>query len=284
MSRYLAACLLLGIVHSLAFGIIVTILHDAVDDRWLILSVQGQDDVRKFNEELNKFQQTLWPFKEREIEDLLGKHTRREGAYAMPVAQARTIARSGLRYGDATLNKDHVASYAIGDYAGIDVWYGIDGETPHFALLYFKVDKTFPKLVKIEDKRKPQVPVVTKRNDIDYEHYGRLESGMSREKVIDVFSVPAGDYSPGTDYLSGEAAVIQGSFVTHSTEEWRSDKGRAVIEFTFGKTVNKARFYKVGRDPVTNIAERLAWDRERFQTVVRHVEGLIRAKQQGRGN
>jgi hypothetical protein len=64
----------------------------------------------------------------------------------------------------------------------------------------------------------------------------------------------------------------------HETLEWRSEKGRIVVEFDEQGNFVASEFYHPGRDPVTNIAERLKWDREKFDKVKKYVEERMAAK------
>ena len=66
--------------------------------------------------------------------------------YAMPVAQARGLMLSGLRYGDPAMNKDHTDFYVIPGVAGVEVYYQIDGESPAAVLVYLPVDQDFRRL------------------------------------------------------------------------------------------------------------------------------------------
>jgi hypothetical protein len=143
----LVGVIVIGILASTAWAGIFMRFQDDFDDSSLVSAVSEQEPVKKFNEEINSFQKTLWPCKEKEIEKFLGKPVARpEKTYAMPVAEARAVLMSGIRYSEKKMNKNHIAFYPIDDFAGLDVWYGMDGESPEFAILYFKVDKTFPKL------------------------------------------------------------------------------------------------------------------------------------------
>ena len=58
----------------------------------------------------------------------------------------------------------------------------------------------------------------------------------------------------------------------HETLEWRSEKARIVVEFDDKGNFLTSEFYYPGRDPVTNVAERLKWDREKFARVKKYVE------------
>ena len=79
-----------------------------------------------------------------EMERMFGKPTKMpENTYAMPVVQPRGYGMPGAR---STKGKDHTAFYAVADFAGLEVRYGADGKSARWVVVYFKVDKTFPKL------------------------------------------------------------------------------------------------------------------------------------------
>jgi hypothetical protein len=162
--------------------------------------------------------------------------------------------------------------------------------------LYFRVDDAFPKLKKVEEAAdKPfdpkKAPAVTRKHTIDWEHWEAMKDGMNKEQIADLFSAPAGDYAPGTDYLTGGS---QGGWrrgghgKVHETLEWRSEKGRIVVEFDEQGNYVTSEFYNPGRDPITNVAERLKWDREKFDKVKKYVEerragGLAAPAEDGQG-
>src|SRR5262249_45186653 len=152
---------MLVVASSVGRAVIFLMIHDPVDDHFLVDAVSGQKPVKEFAAEIRALEQTLTANKRGTIEKLFGKPAKKpEKDFAMPVAQPRMFGISGIRSADEKKNKDHTEFHPVGDFAGIEVWYGIDGETPSFALLYFKVDKTFPKLKKVEEKaaEKPVKP------------------------------------------------------------------------------------------------------------------------------
>jgi hypothetical protein len=151
-------------------------------------------------------------------------------------------------------------------------------------LLYFKTDPKFPKLKKVEETtEKPakpaKAPAVLRKHTIDMDHWERIKDGMNKAQIAELFSAPAGDYAPGTDYLtSGRAWRRGGHGDVRETLEWRSEKGRIVVEFDENGNFVTAEFYRPGRDPVTNISERLKWDREKFNRVKKYVEERLAEK------
>lgn len=278
--------IMLVVVNSGVRAVIILMIHDSVDDHFLVDDVSGQKPVKEFAAEIHAFEQTLTANKRETIEKLLGKPANKPGKdFAMPVAQPRQFMISGIRYADENKNKDHTEFYPVGDFAGIEVRYGIDGETPNFALLYFKVDKTFPKLKKLEEKvtEKPakpaKEPAATRKHTIDVDHWDKMKEGMNKEQIAKLFSTPAGDHAPGTEYLTRSWGWRRGgSGKVHETLEWRSEKGRIVVEFDAKGNFVSSEFYYPGRDPVTNVAERLKWDREKFDKVKKYVKERMAAK------
>jgi len=265
---------------------VIVFIDDQVDDHALVVAVSGQKPVKEFAAEIATFRETLTASKVAQIEILLGKPVpRRDGDYAMPVGQARGFSMSGRRYADKAQNKHHTEFYPIGDFAGIEVWYGIDGESPVFALLYFRVDKTFPKLREVKEKGgdRPAAPkkaqAAARKNTIDLDHWGKLNEGMSKAEVAELFSVPAGNYVPGTEYVTrscGWRGVGSGKSV--ETLEWRSEKGRVIVRFDEKGKYVESEYFLPGRDPITNVAERLKWDREQFDKVKKYVDERRAAK------
>jgi hypothetical protein len=106
-----------------------------------------------------------------------------------------------------------------------------------------------------------------------------MNEGMNKEQLAELFSAPAGDYAPGTDYLTRSWGWRRGDHgKVHETLEWRSEKGRIVVEFDEKGNFVTSEFYYPGRDPVTNVAERLKWDRVKFEKVKKYVEERMAAK------
>jgi hypothetical protein len=261
-------------------------IHDPVDDYALVDAVSGQKPVKEFAAEIEALEKTLLANDKEKIEKLLGKPTSKpEKDYAIPVGQHRKFWISGLRSRNEKVNKNHAAYYPVGDFAGIEVRYGINGTSPQFAILYFKVDDAFPKLKKVEEKAidKPanpkKGPAVIRKHTIDEDHWDMMKEGMNKEQIAELFSAPAGDYAPGTDYLTrGWGWHRGGDGKVHETLEWRSEKGRIVVEFDEKGNFVTSEFYRPGRDPITNVAERLKWDREKFAKVKKYVEERLAAK------
>jgi hypothetical protein len=273
--------IVLVVAASASRAVIFLIIDDPVDDYELVDAVSGQKPVKEFAAEIDALKRAVTVDDIDKIEKLFGKPARKPGKdYAMPVAQSRKFWISGIRYADEKMNKDHTEFYPIGDFAGIEVWYGIDGKRPRFALFYFKMDETFPKLKKVEGKdaeRPASKGAVTRKHTIDVEHWDKMKEGMNKEQIAELFSAPAGDYAPGTDYPTRSWGWRRGSDgKVAETLEWRSEKGRVVVEFDEKGNFVTSEFYFPGRDPVTNITERLKWDREKFDKVKKYVEERLR--------
>jgi hypothetical protein len=157
--------------------------------------------------------------------------------------------------------------------------------SPQFAVLYFKVDDAFPKLKKVEEKAidKPADPkkglAVIRKHTIDAEHWDKMKEGMDKEQIAELFSAPAGDYAPGTEYLTRRWGWRRGDGgKVHETLEWRSEKGRIVVELDDKGRFVTSEFYYPGRDPATNVAERLKLDRVKFNKVKKYVEERMATK------
>jgi hypothetical protein len=276
----------LAAVVSGSRAVIIVVIHDLVDDRALVDAVSSQKPVKEFAAEIEALQNTLLAKDKAKIEKFLGKPVLKpEKDYALPVGQCRTFTISGLRNPDNKKNKDHTSYYPIGDFAGIEVWYGINGTTPQFAVLYFKVDDKFPRLKKVDEKAsdKPAGPkkasAAIRNHTIDVDHWNKMKDGMNKEQIAELFSVPAGDYAPGTNYLTRSWGWRRGGDgKVQETLEWRSEKGRIVVEFDAKGNFLTSEFHLPGRDPVTNIADRLKWDREKFARVKKYIQERMEQK------
>ncbi len=287
----MARSMWLSIIVLMAVGsggraIIILMIDDPVDDHELVDAVSGQKPVKAFAAEIKALEQTLLANDKEKIEKLLGKPVPKPVKdYAIPVGHPRAFAISGIRYADEKLNEDHTAYYPVGDFSGIEVSYGIDGKSPQFAVLYFKVDNAFPKLKKVEEKaidkaaNPKKEPAVIGKHTIDVNHWEKMEAGMNKEQIARLFSAPAGDCAPGTDYPTRSWGWRRGGHgKVHETLEWRSEKGRIVVEFDEKGNFVTSEFYHPGRDPATNVAERLRWDREKFDKLKKDVEERMAAK------
>jgi hypothetical protein len=272
--------ILLAAAAATSRAVIFLNLYDPVDDSALVSAVSGQKPVKEFAAQIEALENILLAKDKEEIEKLLGKPAAKQAKdYAMPVAQSRKFVISGLRQRD-----EHHAFYPVGDFAGIEVHYA-NTTKPEFTVLYFKVDGTFPKLKEVEEKggnkpaKPPQPPAVLRKTTIDVDHWEKMKHGMNKDEIAKLFSAPAGDYAPGTDYLTRSWGWRRGrDGKVHETLEWRSEKGRIVVDFDKEGNYLTSEFYRPGRDPVTNVAERLKWDREKFDKVKKYVEKRLAEK------
>ena len=133
---------------------IIMLLHDEFDDRDMVLACRDVKEVKEFGRKMDELKKRLYPLRERDFVALFGKSSAMPAVtYAMPVAQSRGLALSGIRFADEKLNKDHTEFYQVGPVAGIQVYYGITG-SPAAILFYFVADDAFARLGKNNlDKR-----------------------------------------------------------------------------------------------------------------------------------
>jgi hypothetical protein len=249
-------------------------IDDREDDLALVIAVSGQKPVKEFAAEIETFEKKLLANDMENIEKLLGKPVKKpEKGLAVPIGHPRGYMISGIRSMDEKNNKDHADYYPIGDFAGIEVSYGISGTNPQYAALYFKVDGAFPRLMRLKKDPIPKKSAATRKHTIDEEHWDQMKDGMTIEDLAELFSVSPGDYAAGTDYLTRSWGWQRGNGGTvRKTLEWRSEKGRIVVDFdAMGKFVT-AEFYRPGLDPITNITERLKWDRRKFAQLKKYIE------------
>jgi hypothetical protein len=147
----LAACLL----PSATRAVIFRLLRDPQDDAAVVREAQEGKQVIAFRREVEAVTGRMLHWKERDFRALFGKPVApEEREYAMMCTEARVIGLSGLRYADEKLNKDHTDTHLLGTGGRIDVYYGIDGETPVHVHYYLKVDKDFVKLDRIGNLQK----------------------------------------------------------------------------------------------------------------------------------
>ncbi len=140
----LAAALLTG---APAHAVIFTFLDDEFDDTRLVREARDRWPVKTVDRRIESFERSLYRFKERDFAALFDKpQAKPEKTYAMPVAQARGLMLSGIRYSDPAMNKNHTDFHVLPGVAGLEVYYHIDGETPAVVLVYLPVDAAFPRL------------------------------------------------------------------------------------------------------------------------------------------
>jgi hypothetical protein len=124
-------------------------LGDDFDDYSAYSRVHDAEAVKAARKKLDAFADRLRDLKERDIEALFGRPVPMKArTFAMPVAQRRSVALSGLRSADPKFNKDHTEFYTIGDAGGIQVIYSQDGVSPAAIVFYLRAGDKFPKLTK----------------------------------------------------------------------------------------------------------------------------------------
>jgi hypothetical protein len=165
-----------GVLATEARGVVHLFLQDECDDRDAIWVVREAPAVKQFRRQMDAFTDRLRPLKEQDITALFGKPTPKPAkAFAMPVAQPRVLALSGLRYADEKKNKDHTEFYIVGDFAAIEVYYQLDGVSPAAILLYFRADEKFPKLTKNN---------LDRRLEWEQERLGKLIEFFERRRAV----------------------------------------------------------------------------------------------------
>lgn len=142
---------------------VVERLDDEFDDTRLIQKAREQPGVQKQDVAMDAFRAKLYRLKERDLIVLFGPPQAMPAkTYAMPVAQHRALVFSGLSVDGA---KDHQEFYVIKDVAGLEVYYGTDGESPVAVVVYLLAGKDFPKLT---------ADNLDKRLAWDQDHWDRL--------------------------------------------------------------------------------------------------------------
>jgi hypothetical protein len=69
----------------------------------------------------------------------------------LPLFVPTGLGLSGLRYTDPTKNKDHIDFHAIADFAYVELYYQIDGESIAACVFYFRADDKFVPLRSADD-------------------------------------------------------------------------------------------------------------------------------------
>jgi hypothetical protein len=190
-----AALLTLLLAGSPACAVVFLSLDDEFDDWGLVSKARDRPAVKSARSKLDEFKRSLLRLKERDFVALFGRPQPKPArTYAMPVAQPRGLALSGIRYSDPAMNKDHTDFYVVPGVAALEVYFGIDGESPAAIVLYFAAGKDFPKLRKDN---------LEKRLAWDADRFKRLEAHTAA-RLAEVFpwevdlaelaKLEAGDY------------------------------------------------------------------------------------------
>jgi len=149
------AFLLLCLVPVAGPAVIIEVLTDSLDDLKVVQKAQVTPKVVALGSEVEAVRRRMLGWKERDFHALFGKPVdARKARYALMCPEPRIIARSGRRYADPKLNKDHIDTHLIGP-GRIDVYYQLDGVTPSHVHFYLKTDADFLKLDRLGnlDKR-----------------------------------------------------------------------------------------------------------------------------------
>jgi len=139
-----------------AQAVIFCRLHDEFDDGKVVRQSQENDQrVKALKAELEAVRKQLLRLKERDFIALFGEKTDKPGkTYALPCFEWRAIALSGIMPADPKKRRRHTDFYVVGDFAGLEVYYGNDGESPMTWLLYFRVGEDFTSLKDAADLEK----------------------------------------------------------------------------------------------------------------------------------
>ena len=129
--RTIAAGLVVLLLSGTPAGAVIFLsLEDEFDDIGLVHQAHDRPAVQASRAKLDEYTHSLWRLKERDFVAMFGKaQAKPDKTYAMPVAQARGLGLSGLRYGDPAMNKDHTDFYVVPGVAALEVYYQIDGES-----------------------------------------------------------------------------------------------------------------------------------------------------------
>ena len=126
---------------------LITAVEDGFDDRKLVIAAQRDSDVAESGRIMEELKARLRELKKPGFEKLFGEPVPfPDKTYALPVCEPRMIGLPGLRHADEAKNKDHWAFYAVGEESGVQVYFGLDGETPGLILFRFRPNHAFSKL------------------------------------------------------------------------------------------------------------------------------------------
>lgn len=145
-----AACLLL--LAPLAAAEIITVADDGLGDDDAVSAVQHDTKVEAFRRELDAVKAKLLMLKRRDLLAMFGQPAQQHEGFerfgqpkerhALPVAQPRCMALPGRRYREEEKNKDRIDFYGC----GLEVYYGISGESPCAVVFWLPVDANLPRL------------------------------------------------------------------------------------------------------------------------------------------
>jgi len=120
------------------------ILDDEFVNRQEIAEYTQDQNIIEFTKEVDQFKDKLLLLKERDFIALFGESVAMpQKTFTLSISEPRGIGLPGRRYSDPLLNKDHTEFYMVNDFAGLKIFYSIDGESPVLILIYYNVDDDF---------------------------------------------------------------------------------------------------------------------------------------------
>jgi hypothetical protein len=130
-----------------AKAVIILFLENPFDESKALEAIREDKRVLAFRRDIDGFSDGLLRLKERDFHALFGKPVEKKSEeYTMSIAGPRCLGLSGLHYTDPKKNKDHIDFHCLDDHGGVEIYYQINGETPAAIILYFRIDKDFPRL------------------------------------------------------------------------------------------------------------------------------------------
>jgi len=132
------------------------VLSDEFDDVDVVRKIQDNDArVKTLKADLDVVRKRLLRLKEHDFIALFGEKIDRPAkAYAFPCFEIRALVVGGIWTEDPEENHGHTDFHQVGDFAGVEVWYGIDGKTPFMAMFFFKTDAEFVAIKAADDLEK----------------------------------------------------------------------------------------------------------------------------------
>ncbi|GEM_PF-5818428 len=157
-----------------AYACIGMLLTDEFDDTSLVFRLQEKNlQLKKLDEEVLALKKRLSVLKQRDLVAIFGEKTEKPAkTYSLPCFHPRAITLGGIRPVDPQADKSHVDFYAVGDFAGLEVFYG-DRNSPENFILYFKAGEGFAALRKEDD--------LAKRLAWDLERWGYLKKWLDHQ-------------------------------------------------------------------------------------------------------
>jgi len=141
----IAVLILFSIIDLLlANAAIHMIVEDEFVNREEIVEYTQDQNIIEFTKEVDQFKDKLLLLKERDFIALFGENVEMpQKTFTLSISEPRSVGLPGVRYADPLLNKDHTDFYMISGFAGLKIFYHIDGVSPAYILIYFHVDDDF---------------------------------------------------------------------------------------------------------------------------------------------